>query len=337
MACPYRYQLGGEAVTAVDGSGACNVAAGDPARSLEAPRPPAIGAIVLNYLNWEQTVLVVGDLLAQAGVDLDVVIVDNASPNGSARELERRFAGHERVRMVVCEHNGGYARGNNRGARWRLANGGRERTSSFSRPPGYLLIVNNDVRLPDCDTVAKLAAFAAGHRDTGMVGPRVVTEAGFAQGPYRRPHPLLCCLRYALPIIPLIHRLARRLRPNERARACYALVGACLLVPSAAFAEAGMFDEATFLGAEEYILAERLLARGLRSYYVPVVSVVHRHGQSAIRRTGGETRYLRAGVASMAYYFRRYRRAPERWIGWFERVAGFYGRVFLPLRQRLPL
>jgi GT2 family glycosyltransferase len=110
-----------------------------------------------------------------------------------------------------------------------------------------------------------------------------------------------------------------------------------LLVPAAAFARAGMFDEATFLGAEEYILAERLRGQGLRAYYVPTARVRHEHGFSAIRRTGGETRYLPVGVASMAYYFRRYQRAPESWIALFERMAAFYGRVFLPLRQRLPL
>ena len=98
-----------------------------------------------------------------------------------------------------------------------------------------------------------------------------------------------------------------------------------------------MFDEATFLGAEEYILAERLRARGLRSYYLPAAQVVHEHGFSAIRRTGGERRYWAAGVESMTYYFRRYRRASQSSVALFERAAAFYGRVFLPLRQRLPL
>jgi GT2 family glycosyltransferase len=103
------------------------------------------------------------------------------------------------------------------------------------------------------------------------------------------------------------------------------------------FERAGMFDEATFLGAEEYILAERLVDLGLRSYYVPAARVVHEHAHSAIRRTGGEVRYLPTGVASMSYYFRRYQRAPEMSIRLFERSAVLYGRLLLPLRQRLPL
>jgi GT2 family glycosyltransferase len=108
-------------------------------------------------------------------------------------------------------------------------------------------------------------------------------------------------------------------------------------VPAAVFERAGMFDEATFLGAEEYILAERMRALGLRSYYVPAARVVHHHEYSAIRCSGGETRYLPAGVASMAYYFRRYQQAPESWIRLFELTANLYGRFLLPLRQRLPL
>jgi GT2 family glycosyltransferase len=319
-------------------------AAGDPGKVLlrsdtsgQKRMQPAVGAIVLNYLTWEQTVQTVEDLLAQTAVALDVVVVDNASPNDSFAQLERRFESNGRVRVVACERNGGYASGNNRGARWRLdAAAGRFGGARLAAVE-YLLIVNNDVRLPERRAVATLAAFAAAHPDAGMVGPRVVTSAGFAQGPYRRPGPLICCLRYGLPIIPLAHRLWRRCWPEQKSRACFALVGACLLIPAAAFAQAGMFDEATFLGAEEYILAERLRACGLRSYHVPGARVVHEHGLSAIRRTGGETRYLPTGVASMAYYFREYQRAPERWIALFERAAAFYGRVFLPLRQRLPL
>jgi GT2 family glycosyltransferase len=298
---------------------------------------PTVSAVVLNYLTWEQTIRAVDDLLAQTGVDLDVVIVDNASPNDSLQHLERRCGGNDRVEMVACDHNGGYARGNNHGARWRLAAGLEGGDGAKRRPPDYFLILNSDVRLPDRRSVATLAAFAAAHPDAGMVGPRVVTAAGFPQGPYRRPRPLVCCLRYCLPIIPLAHRLWRRCWREEKSRPCFALIGACLLLPAAAFAQAGMFDETTFLGAEEYILAERLRAQGLRSYYVPAARVLHEHGFSAIRRSGGEKRYLPAGVASMAYYFRRYQCASEVWIALFERVAAFYGRVFLPLRQRLPL
>ena len=298
--------------------------------------PPTIGAIVLNYLTWEQTIHAIEDLLAQTAVDLDVVVVDNASPNDALGQLERRFGRHPRVTILAARHNGGYALGNNQGAQWRLAADARPADAQL-RPPDYLLILNNDVRLPDRRSVAVLAAFAAAHPNAGMVGPRVVTSAGFPQGPYRRPRPLLCCLRYCLPIFPLAHRLWRRCRREEKSRPCFALIGACLLLPAKAFAAAGMFDEATFLGAEEYILAERLSRQSLRSYYVPEVSVLHEHARSAIRRTGGETRYLPTGVASMAYYFRRYQQTPQRWITLFERVAAFYGRVFLPLRQKLPL
>jgi GT2 family glycosyltransferase len=290
-----------------------------------------VSAIVLNYLNWEQTIDAVEDLLAQRGVAVDIVVVDNASPNDSLEHLKRRFGRNRRVAILASSHNGGYARGNNLGARWRLAAAAEQNAGSLRDPaslqrvasgqkpaplqdaslqdgslhnawpqsaaaawrtPEWFLVVNNDVRLPDRRAVATLAAFAAAHPDAGMVGPRVETRAGFAQGPYRRPRPLICCLRYCLPIIPLAHRLWRRCWREQNSRPCFALIGACLLLPAAAFARAGLFDEATFLGAEEYILAERFGWQGLRSYYVPAATVVHDHGVSAIRRTGGETRYL---------------------------------------------
>src|SRR6266536_2380216 len=46
---------------------------------------------------------------------IEIIVVDNASPDGSADRIERAFP---HVRMIRNRTNGGFGQGNNIGARW---------------------------------------------------------------------------------------------------------------------------------------------------------------------------------------------------------------------------
>jgi N-acetylglucosaminyl-diphospho-decaprenol L-rhamnosyltransferase len=256
-----------------------------------------------------------------------VVVVDNDSAGESLAGLHEAFAAEPRVSIVATGSNLGYAGGNNFGVRWRLEQG----------PVDYVLISNNDVRLPDRSTVRMLVDFAMAHPDLGGVGPRVVTPNGFPQGPYRRPSPLLRTLRNLLPVFPLAYRFWRRYTRLDRPARCYAVVGAFVLLKAEPFARAGMFDERTFLGAEEYIVAERMRAVGLNFYYYPSTTVVHDHGRSAIKRSGGEARHSDRGLASMVYYFQSYQHANPAALWMFRSSALLYNRLLLPFRQRFTI
>jgi len=288
---------------------------------------PRVSAVVLNYLNYEQTLLCVADLLAQDWPQLDVVVVDNQSPNESMSKLREAYAGQERVTVLQTHGNLGYARGNNHGARWRTEQG----------PVDYILVSNNDVRLPARSTVREMVAFAETRLDLGGLGPRVETPNGFPQGPYRRPNVVLRTLRNLLPVFPLVYRFWRRSRPDTDATRCYAIVGAFMLIKAKPFAAVDFFDEGTFLGAEEYILAERLRRLGLTFWYLPSTTVIHDHRHSSTARTGGKTRYSPAGAASMLYYFRTYQKVNSGLLRCFELSARFYNEVFLGLRRRFTI
>ena len=290
-------------------------------------RKNSVCAVVLNYLNYDQTILCVRDLLAQDHPELEVIIVDNHSPNESFARLQEAFADESRVTAIQTHDNLGYAGGNNHAARWRLEHGAVD----------FLLIINNDVRLPDRETVRRLAEFAGDKGDLGGVGPAVVTRNGFPQGPYRRPRAALRTLRNLFPIFPLVFRFWRRANKEKKAGPCYAIVGAFMLLKAEAFARAGLFDEQTFLGAEEYILAERFRRIDLRFYHYPLVTVIHNHQEGAIVRSGGEGRHFPSGLASMLHYFREYQGANGLSLRLYEVSAQLYSRVFLPIRRRFTI
>jgi GT2 family glycosyltransferase len=290
-------------------------------------RKATVCAIVLNYLNHEQTFACVTDLLRQDSSDLEVVVVDNQSPNDSMSRLTEAFAHEPRVVILQSKENRGYAAGNNFGARWRISKGTVE----------YLLICNNDVRIPDPSTVRRMVDFAESKKDLGGLGPMVLTPNGFPQGPYRRPRVLLRTVRFLLPVFPVVYRIWRRRFRKTKAAPCYAVVGAFMLMKAGPFIQANLFDERTFLGAEEYILTERLRKAGYRFYHLPSIAVVHDHAHSAIVRTGGEVRHFQAGLASMMYYLREYRGVNGLSLRLFEASARFYGRIFLPVRRRFTI
>jgi GT2 family glycosyltransferase len=287
-----------------------------------------VSVIILNYLNWEETCRCVDQLTSQTQPNLDIVVVDNHSPNSSFERLQERFQTKNKVSVILADSNRGYAAGNNCGIRWRQAQG----------PVNFFLIANNDIALPDPDTIRCLVQFACRNVRTGIVGPRVVSERGFSQGPYSQPRLPIYCLRYCFPLGPYLFRLWRRVFPGTYASGPqYAVVGACFLVRSKCLSDVGYFDEATFLGAEEYILAERLSRKGFDVAYCRDVTIVHNHQRSSITRTGGEARYFSNGLDSMCYYFRNYRNASDLGLWMLRTCAAFYERAFLPLRKHIPL
>src|SRR5260370_41820517 len=103
---------------------------------------PHVSAVVLNYAAYEETIRCTHRILRQAYPSMDIVVVDNASPNDSYALLRDAFSSHHDITVVRANKNEGYAAGNNFGARWAITHSS----------PRYILIVNPDIELPDPTT-----------------------------------------------------------------------------------------------------------------------------------------------------------------------------------------
>jgi GT2 family glycosyltransferase len=123
---------------------------------------PAVTAVVVVHGSPEPTVRAcVGSLLDSVGVDLDVILVDNASPDGGAACAP--WEGHERVMVIHSARNDGFAAGVNQGLRAR-------------RPGALVWLLNDDATVePDCITqcIEKLTPAS----DIVAVAPRVMLAA----------------------------------------------------------------------------------------------------------------------------------------------------------------
>ena len=193
---------------------------------------------------------------AQQGVSAEVIVVDNASTDGTAEFVRTRFP---HVRVIVLAENRGFAAGNNAGAR--EAHG------------DYVAFLNNDT-VADSSWLRALRAgvelasgFAlATSRIVYMHDPGVIDSAGDGLfrwgGAFKRYHG----------------------EPAELAGTAAEVFGVCggaCLMPKAIFDELGGFDEDFFASHEDVDLSYRARLRGYRCRYVPEAIVRH-HGSATL-------------------------------------------------------
>jgi N-acetylglucosaminyl-diphospho-decaprenol L-rhamnosyltransferase len=201
------------------------------------------------------------------GHGYEIVVVDNASADGSVDLVRRRFPD---VRVVVLERNVGYGAANNVGF---------EVTQSE-----YVLVLNPDAWAigPALD---RLVAAAATLPSAAILGPRLIGPDGTHEQSVRG--------------FPTLWRLAteflflRWLAPGSRAlNAFYGagtdeaggtvewVMGAAMLVRRVAFEKVSGFDPRFFMYSEEVDLAYRLRREGWDVVYFPQATFVHVGGGS---------------------------------------------------------
>lgn len=261
-----------------------------------------IAAVVLNYETFEETQACVESLLLQSYPDVEVVVVDNGSVNDSAKQLTERFAGEERVRVLACGVNLGFARGNNVGIRH-----AREQLGC-----DCVFVVNNDV-VVDRDVVAQVAAAAAAD-----AGAEVGAGVGVASPTVVRPDGTEEQILYD-PLRTLERLLTGRVAGAERGRG-YPLHGCAFFLMPAFFRHYGQLYPMTFLYWEESNLIRYLKRAKLRSVRIETAPVVHKRAQTT-RALFGEGKYrlrrwrhiLRSMAASVPLWFLSAERIRERY------------------------
>jgi GT2 family glycosyltransferase len=202
-------------------------------------------------------------------LELEVIVVDNASADGSADAIEAAFPD---VRVIRNDRNAGFAGGVNLGL------------GSASHP--LVLLLNPDTRILG-DALPRLVDYADTHERAGIVGPRVLNEDGSLQASRFRFPSLLNQLFAATYLYQLFPRSSffnrERLGGTEAAapEAVDVVSGCCFLVRRAVLDEVGLLDESFFMYAEEVDLCYRAWRAGFEVHYVPTAEIVHFGGGSS--------------------------------------------------------
>jgi GT2 family glycosyltransferase len=217
--------------------------------------PPIVSVCIANY-NGEQLLLDCIDsvLLQQSKVEIEILVHDDASSDGSLALLRARFP---EVRILVSPENVGFCIANNR-----MVDAARGE---------YVLLLNNDAALFP-DTIETLLAHARGRQPQGILSvPQYDWESG-------------ALVDFGCMLDPFYNPI-----PNtdpERADVAY-VIGACLFIPRALWHQLGGFPEWMESIAEDMYLC--CLAR-LCGYPVQVTKgggYRHRQGTSFGGNRGG--------------------------------------------------
>jgi GT2 family glycosyltransferase len=200
----------------------------------------------------------------ELGRPVDVIVVDNASSDGSAAMVRQEFPD---VRVVANASNVGFAAATNQGLR-----------ESHGR---YLLLLNPDTRATP-DFLQVLISFAEDHPEAGAVGPRLVGKDGMDQVSCF-PLPTLSRELWRLFHLDRFHAFARyplSLWRSGSPQRVESIQGACMLIRREALDQTGLLDERFFIYTEEVDFCRRMLNLGWQIFWVPSATVVHYGGES---------------------------------------------------------
>lgn len=252
-----------------------------------------IAAAIVNYNTRDELrACLVG--VIQSGIT-EIVVVDNASSDGSAEMVRQEFP---QVHLEANPVNTGYGSGANRAI------------ALCSSP--FVLLLNSDTLTPR-NLLEPLCQYLDLHPQAAVVGPRLLNLDGTWQASFFHfPSPLFTLLQATslgklAARIPLLKDRYLPASDPDQSRQVPWVLGAALVIRRSAFEEVGGFDESYFMFSEEVDLCYRLQQAGWQVHYAPVVDIVHIYGASTSKVAGRmeAARYL----STRRFYELHYNRA----------------------------
>ena len=232
-----------------------------------------VSVVIVNWNVREHLDRALASVLASGSVPSthlrDIVVVDNASDDGSAEWVRTRFP---EVRLIANTSNLGFAAACNQGFAQAEAD-----AALLLNPDAELLPGALDALVAALE--ADPGAAAAGPKLCGADGQPLSTRrrfpslaTGFLESTIVQDH---------FPELTHLRRYYCEDLPEQAPHEVDWLVGACLLVRRSALVAVGGLDPRFFMYFEELDWFLRAHAMGWRALYVPAAQVVHRQGASS--------------------------------------------------------
>ncbi len=256
----------------------------------------SVSIILVNY-NGGKTVLdCLRSVFCQTrDISFEVLVVDNASEDGSAEEIRRLFP---KVNLIRNPDNPGFARACNQALE--------------TYRGGKALLLNPDTVLLD-NAVGKMAGFLDETPDTGIAGCMLLNEDGTYQKSAGRVRGIVneCREKWTRTGLDRQSRAAwkREERFAGRVRSVDWVSGAFLMVRRPVVDRIGLLDAGMILFFEDIEWCARARGAGWKVLYNPHVRVVHRGGQSVARNpVQGLLEYRRS---QLRFYRTQYGAGPD--------------------------
>ncbi|PRY89309.1 glycosyltransferase family 2 protein [Donghicola tyrosinivorans] len=232
---------------------------------------PELTVIIVSYNTKQLTLACLETLYRNTHrTDFDVVVIDNASPDGSAEAIAQAFP---QVTLIASDENLGFAAANNLIAQQAASE--------------WLLLLNPDTEVHE-NAVDNLLAFAKAHPEAGITGGRTVFPDGSLNA--------LSCLNRITPWsafcmatgMTTIFRNSSFFNPEnmgswkrDSVRQVDIVVGCFLMIRRELWQELGGFDLKFFMYGEEADLCLRAAKLGYQPMVTPDAQIMHLVGASS--------------------------------------------------------
>jgi N-acetylglucosaminyl-diphospho-decaprenol L-rhamnosyltransferase len=255
-------------------------------------------AILVNYNTRELIAPCLAALQASAragGVSLQIVMVDNASRDGSVEYLREHHAGE--CELIVNTVNVGFGRANNQ---------------ALALARGRLLLLLNTDAFVAADSIGRTTAYLDAHPDCALLGVRLVGRDGGLQPSCRyfpTPWNEFLVATGMQRFFPRTQMVDDMNWDHAAPRACDWVPGCYYLVRREMVDRVGLFDPRFFLYYEEIDHCRAVKSAGGEVVFFSDTTVVHIGGESAksdseITASGRQISALQ--IESGLLYFRKH-------------------------------
>ncbi|NWG46203.1 MAG: glycosyltransferase family 2 protein [Alphaproteobacteria bacterium] len=263
-----------------------------PPRGLPDGAEPAVTVLVVSYNTREITLAALRSALAETSAPMELIVVDNASADGSADAIAREIP---QARLIRLAENIGFGRANNLGARQARGR--------------YLLLLNPDTVVLE-GAIDRLLAFAQARPEARIWGGQTLYGD-------RTLNPTNCYRRLSLwnlfcrstglsalfPASPVLNSELYGGWKRDTERAVDVITGCFLLIERSFWEALGGFEPAFFMYGEETDLCLRARAQGARPRVTPQARIIHYGGASEKVRAQKVIRLFTAKVELIRRHF----------------------------------
>lgn len=199
----------------------------------------------------------------QRGIAYEVILVDNASTDGSKEIFEK----DERITYIYNTDNLGFGKANNIGLKYARGR--------------YVLFLNSDTLLIN-NAIEILARFLDTHENCGACGGNLLSREGAPLHSFRRLAPLPFEINQLLGNVPskIIFQNNEEYNHTDAPLIVNTIVGADLMIRNSILSTIGGFDERFFMYCEETELCHRIRKAGYHIMSVPNARIIHLEGAS---------------------------------------------------------
>jgi O-antigen biosynthesis protein len=218
---------------------------------------------------------------AASGLDYEIIVVDNASSDGSVELMCEKFPD---ITLIANKENLGFSKANNMGLK--IAKG------------KYLLLLNPDTLVQE-NTFTEMIKYFEENPQTGLAGCKILNPDGTLQLACRRSFPgpwtSFCKVTGLSSMFPNSRIFARYnltyLNENETYEVD-AVSGSFMMIKREVYEKVGGLDEQFFMYGEDLDWCYRIQKEGYKVNYVHSTQIIHYKGESTRRSSLDEIKHF---------------------------------------------